>query len=473
MTYFNPICADVGTRNCPCPLAETGDCLVCSRLSGARECSCRWAGVCVYNEYMQNGSMVRTKRKARSTGILQRLRQGDDLLMLQLRVPRGFALEASRPGSFLFLKPPGAPEMTSVPVSVMAADVEHESLRVILKIISAKTKALAACEDFLEMRGIYRSGLLGKGAAGMLDLHDPGNSVRKRWLILTKGVGFAPAVNLIRWAAGRIDIHVIADPEKVGDDVIRQQFRAWRPEGHSSEGGHFRLEFQSLAKLLEELCKLDFHWIRLHYLYPDTITDELIDTIAAEPKICKYIDMPIQHCNDTILKAMRRRETHAGLLALMEKLRAKIPDVVLRTSLITGLPYEDEAAFDELCEFLRETHIERAGVFPYSPEEGTDAAEMPNRVDTAEAERRAELVADVQSRIMDDFNESRMGDLTEVLCEGFDPQSVQYIGRSYAESPDIDGHIYFTSADDVNPGDFVTVRITGAMDGELVGEREE
>ena len=252
MTYFNPICADVGTRNCPCPLAETGDCLVCSRLSGARECSCRWAGVCVYNEYMQNGSMVRTKRKARSTEILQRLRQGDDLLMLQLRVPRGFALEASRPGSFLFLKPPGAPEMTSVPVSVMAADVEHESLWVILKIISAKTKALAACEDFLEMRGIYRSGLLGKGAAGMLDLHDPGISVRKRWLILTKGVGFAPAVNLIRWAAGRVDIHVIADPEKVGDDVIRQQFRAWQPEAHRNEGGRFRLEFQSLAKLLEQ-----------------------------------------------------------------------------------------------------------------------------------------------------------------------------------------------------------------------------
>ena len=252
MTYFNPICADVGTRNCPCPLAETGDCLVCSRLSGARECSCRWAGVCVYNEYMQNGSMVRTKRKDRSTEILQRLWQGDDLLMLQLRVSRGFALEASQPGSFLFLKPPGAPEMTSVPVSVMAADVEHESLWVILKIISAKTKALAVCEDFLEMRGIYRSGLLGKGAAGMLDLHDPGNSVRKRWLILTKGVGFAPAVNLIRWTAGRIDIHVIADPEKVGDDVIRRQFRAWQPEAFRNEGGRFRLEFQSLAKLLEQ-----------------------------------------------------------------------------------------------------------------------------------------------------------------------------------------------------------------------------
>ena len=142
--------------------------------------------------------------------------------------------------------------MTSVPVSVMAADVEHESLWVILKIISAKTKALAACEDFLEMRGIYCSGLLGKGVAGMLDLHDPGISVRKRWLILTKGVGFAPAVNLIRWAAGRVDIHVIADPEKVGDDVIRQQFRAWQPEAYRSEGGRFRLEFQSLAKLLQQ-----------------------------------------------------------------------------------------------------------------------------------------------------------------------------------------------------------------------------
>lgn len=230
---------------------------------------------------------------------------------------------------------------------------------------------------------------------------------------------------------------------------------------------------KKLPELLRELCKLDFHWIRLHYLYPDAISDALIDTIASEPKICKYIDMPIQHCNDTILKAMRRRETHAGLRALMEKLRARIPGVVLRTSLITGLPYEDETAFDELCQFLRETRIERAGVFPYSPEEGTAAAEMPDRVDTAEAERRAELVVDVQSRIMDDFNESRMGDLAEVLCEGFDAQSMQYIGRSYAESPDIDGHIYFTSERDVDPGDFVTVRVTGAMDGELVGEREE
>ena len=230
---------------------------------------------------------------------------------------------------------------------------------------------------------------------------------------------------------------------------------------------------RKLAALLRELCRLDFHWVRLHYLYPDEFTPELLDTIAEEPKILKYLDIPIQHCNDRVLKAMRRRGDKAELTALLKALREKIPGVVLRTSLITGLPYEDEAAFDELCDFLREVRIERAGVFPYSPEEGTAAAEMPERVDTAEAERRAELVVDVQSRIMDDFNENRMGDLVEVLCEGFDPQSMQYMGRSYAESPDIDGHIYFTSDADVDPGDFVMVRITGAMDGELVGEREE
>ena len=175
---------------------------------------------------------------------------------------------------------------------------------------------------------------------------------------------------------------------------------------------------KKLSALLRALCKMDFRWIRLHYLYPDEIDDELIDTIAEEPKILKYLDIPIQHCNDEVLRAMNRRNTKEELLELFYTLRGRIDGLVLRTSLITGLPFEDEAAFDELCRFLREVEIERAGVFPYSPEEGTRAALMENRVDTAEAERRAELVVDVQSRIMDDFNESRMGDITEVLCEG-------------------------------------------------------
>jgi ribosomal protein S12 methylthiotransferase len=229
---------------------------------------------------------------------------------------------------------------------------------------------------------------------------------------------------------------------------------------------------RKLAALLRELCKLDFHWVRLHYLYPDEITDELIDTIADEPKVLNYLDLPIQHCNDRVLTAMNRRANKAELIALFEKLRERIPGLVLRTSLITGLPYEDEAAFDELCAFLRQVRIERAGVFPYSPEEGTAAAKMMNRVDTAEAERRAELVVDVQSEIMDDFNDSRMGTVVEVLCDAFDGQSMSYVGRSYAESPEIDGRIYFTAEREVAPGEFVPVRITGAMDGELTGEME-
>ena len=224
-----------------------------------------------------------------------------------------------------------------------------------------------------------------------------------------------------------------------------------------------------LAKLLKELCRLDFHWVRLHYLYPDEITDELIDTIADEPKIVKYLDIPIQHCNDTILKAMNRRDTKAELLDLFARLRRRIPGLVLRTSLITGLPYEDEAAFEELCEFLRETRIERAGVFPFSPEEGTRAAQM-DHVDTEEAKRRAELLVDVQSDIIDEYNESVLGSEREVLCEGFDPQAQMFFGRSYAESTDIDGRIWFTADEEVAPGTFVHVRFTGTMDGELTGE---
>ena len=230
---------------------------------------------------------------------------------------------------------------------------------------------------------------------------------------------------------------------------------------------------KKLPELLRELCKLDFHWIRLHYLYPDCITDDLIDTIAVEPKICKYMDIPIQHCNDAVLQAMRRRETKAGLQALFARLRSRIPGLVLRTSIITGLPFEDEAAFEELCDFLQEEKIPRAGAFAYSPEEGTPAAEMRNRVDTDEARNRAELIMQVQEQVMDQFNESRLGSVTEVLCDGFDTQAMAYVGRSWAESPGIDGNIYFTAERDVQPGEFVPVRVTGIMDGDLTGEVTE
>ncbi len=225
-----------------------------------------------------------------------------------------------------------------------------------------------------------------------------------------------------------------------------------------------------LPELIHELCKLNFHWVRLHYLYPDEFDEELIDAITTEPKVLKYLDIPIQHCNDKILAAMNRRGDKAYLTALLQKLRARIPGLVLRTSIITGLPGEGEAEFEELCDFLREVKIERAGVFPYSPEDGTAAAKMENRVDADEARRRAELLVDVQSRVMDAYNERMQGEVVEVLCEGFDSASMGYIGRSYAESVDIDGKIYFSSERDLDAGKFVNVRITGTMDGELTGE---
>lgn len=227
-----------------------------------------------------------------------------------------------------------------------------------------------------------------------------------------------------------------------------------------------------LSDLLRELCKMDFHWVRLHYLYPDQLDDELIRTIAEESKILKYLDLPIQHCNDTVLKKMHRRGDKQFLLNTFAKLRREIPDAVFRTSLITGLPGEDEAAFEELCEFLQEVKLQRAGVFPFSPEEGTEAAKM-EYVPTEEAQRRAELLVDVQSRIIDEYNEQMQGRVLEVLCEGFDAQAQSYVGRSYAESPDIDGRIYFSAEEEIPAGTFVNVRITGVMDGELTGEAWE
>ncbi len=232
-------------------------------------------------------------------------------------------------------------------------------------------------------------------------------------------------------------------------------------------------EKASLAQLLRELCKLDFHWIRLHYLYPEVITDELIEVISSQPKILHYLDIPLQHCNDGILKAMRRHNTRAELEALLAKLRAAMPDLVVRTSLICGLPGEGEGEFEELCQFLREQRLQRVGVFQYSPEEGTLAAVMENQVDGETAARRVELLVDLQSRIMDQYNEERLGTVMEVLCEGYDAGEGCYAGRTYADSVEIDGRVLFTAAGLVPAGEFVPVRITGVSDGDLTGEIEE
>ena len=222
-----------------------------------------------------------------------------------------------------------------------------------------------------------------------------------------------------------------------------------------------------LAALCRELGKIEgVEWIRLHYLYPDAFDDELIEEIASNDKIVKYLDIPIQHINDGILKAMRRRGTGAEIRALFKTLRDRIPGLVLRTSLITGLPGEGEAEFEELCDFLKEARIERAGVFPFSPEEGTPAAAMEHP-DPLTAQRRAELVMELQARIMDEFCDSRIGKKLRVLCQDFDEESGLLVGRSYADSPDIDGLVFFEG--DTPPGEMAEVLIDAAEDGLLYG----
>ena len=224
-----------------------------------------------------------------------------------------------------------------------------------------------------------------------------------------------------------------------------------------------------LPELLRKLCEIEqLHWIRVHYVYPDEIDDEFIDVMASEPKIVKYLDIPIQHCNSKILKLMNRRGDGEFLRALFAKLRARIPGLVIRTSLITGLPGEGEEEFQELCDFLREQRLERVGAFAFSPEEGTPAAKMAF-VDNETAVKRAEAIEMLQSGIMDAYNASMTGKTLEVLVDGYDEEMEQFYGRTYADSPDIDGRVWISSEEPVREGEFVMVKIDGCIDGDLSG----
>ena len=224
-----------------------------------------------------------------------------------------------------------------------------------------------------------------------------------------------------------------------------------------------------LPELLRQLCRIEeLKWVRVHYVYPDEIDDEFIEVMATEPKIVKYLDIPIQHCNSKILKLMNRRGDGNFLRELFAKLRARIPGLVIRTSLITGLPGEGEEEFQELCQFLRELRLERVGAFAFSPEEGTPAADM-EFVDNEVAVKRAETIEMIQSSIMDDWCESFLGKTLDVLVDGFDEELEQFFGRSYADSPDIDGRVWIAADEPIREGDFVRVTIDGIMDGDLSG----
>ena len=237
----------------------------------------------------------------------------------------------------------------------------------------------------------------------------------------------------------------------------------------SRYGTDFPEHKRLLPDLLREMCKIDgIQWIRVHYTYPDEIDDAFIQVMAEEPKIVKYLDLPIQHCNSKILKLMNRRGDGQFLRELFKKLRERIPGLVLRTSVITGLPGEGEEEFAELCEFLKEQRLERVGAFPFSPEEGTPAADM-EFVDSEVAQQRAQMVETIQSRIMDDYNASMIGKTMDVLVDGFDEELEQFFGRTFADSPEIDGRVWIATQEALSEGSFVKVLIDSVIDGDLSG----
>ena len=227
-----------------------------------------------------------------------------------------------------------------------------------------------------------------------------------------------------------------------------------------------------LAELLREMCKIeDLYRIRVLYCYPDRITDELLDTIREEDKIAKYIDLPLQHCNAGILRAMNRRGDRESLTALINKIRDRIPGVVLRTTLIAGFPGESKEAFEELSGFVAQTRFERLGCFAYSQEEDTPAALLPDQIDEDVKNHRAELITEQEALIINDFCESVIGREIEVLVDGFDRYAECWYGRSEYDAPEVDPLVFFT-AGGVKPqaGDIVRVRVTDHLDCDLTGE---
>jgi len=229
-----------------------------------------------------------------------------------------------------------------------------------------------------------------------------------------------------------------------------------------------------LAELLEELCKIDgIHWIRTLYTYPEKITDKLLDTIAREEKLLKYLDIPLQHINGEILKRMNRKGNKETVTELIEKIRAKIPDITLRTTLITGFPGESEEQFTELAEFVKETRFDRLGCFAYSAEEDTPAAEFDGQIDPQTKQSRLENIMEMQMTIAAEKNAEKEGLIVEVLIEGWDDYIKCYFGRTVWDAPEVDGKIFFISPRPLVLGEYVKVKVNDCIDYDLLGELEE
>lgn len=223
-----------------------------------------------------------------------------------------------------------------------------------------------------------------------------------------------------------------------------------------------------LAELLKELVKIDgIEWIRLFYCYPDRVTDELIDVIASEEKVCSYIDIPLQHCNNDILKSMNRYGSYDSLKNLLTKMKTKIPNLSLRTTFMVGFPGETEEQFEELCRFVKDIEFDKMGCFTFSPEEDTPAFDFDNQIDEDIKKRRAEVLMDIQYSITENANKKRIGNIYKVVVDEKDGD--KYIGRSYLDSPEIDSGIIITSERALSSGEFINVKITDYDGYDLIG----
>ncbi|MDR2753284.1 MAG: 30S ribosomal protein S12 methylthiotransferase RimO [Oscillospiraceae bacterium] len=228
-----------------------------------------------------------------------------------------------------------------------------------------------------------------------------------------------------------------------------------------------------LPALLRQLCAIEaIRWIRLLYCYPDEISDELIDVIVTEEKVVKYIDLPLQHIDDRVLRSMKRRGDSQGIRAVLSKLRDSIPGIAIRTTFITGFPGEDEAAFELLSAFVEEQRFAHMGVFAFSPQEGTPAYKMPGQIDPAIAQARAQILTQQQAEIAARHQQSTEGQTLRVMVETYDTYTDSYVGRSEAEAPEIDGDVLFTSARHLQAGDVVSVAIFGMREDSLLGREE-
>ena len=229
-----------------------------------------------------------------------------------------------------------------------------------------------------------------------------------------------------------------------------------------------------LPELIREVCKVDgVHWVRILYCYPQRVTDELLEVMASEPKVVKYMDVPVQHASGRILKAMNRRDDYDYLRNLMQKIREKIPGVVLRTTFITGFPGETEEDFAEMTRLVKEVKFERVGCFTYSPEDGTPAYSMPEQIDEETKRHRADIVMSEQLAIAEEFARSWIGRELEVVVEGLNEETGIYYGRSYMDAPDIDTRVYFDSPYEHETGEYVMVTVTGSQGYDLVAEEAE